>query len=235
MNDSFNTNQYINELKSIFEEHKNPENAKQMKSYMRDKFEFFGIQATDRRKISRHLMRMENKPPKSELDRVIKTLWSEEKRELHYFAMDLMQRYQKQYKKDDIKLMEYMIINNSWWDTVDTTAKKIIGSYLKKYPEFKIKYTDKWIDSNNIWLQRTALLFQLGYKEDTDQELLFDIIKRIKDIDEFFIQKAIGWILRDYSYTEPEVVKDYIKNNELSNLSTREGLKALKRIEKKNK
>src|SRR6056297_509711 len=199
MNDSFNTKQYIKELKSIFEEHKNAENAEQMKNYMRDKFEFFGIQATERRKISRHLMRIESKPPKSELEKVVKLLWSEKKRELHYFAMDLMQRYKKQYKKDDIKLMEYMITNNSWWDTVDITAKKIVGSYLKKYPEFKIRYTDKWIDSNNIWLQRTALLFQLGYKEDTDQELLFNIIKRLKFIDEFFIQKAIGWILRDYS------------------------------------
>lgn len=235
MSDSFNTDQYINELKNIFKKHEIPENAVQMKSYMRDKFDFYGIQATERRKISRHLMRMENRPPKSKLNKVIKKLWSEEKRELHYFAMDLMQRYQKQYKKEDIDLMEYMIKNNSWWDTVDTTAKKIIGSYLKKYPEYKIEYTNKWIESNNIWLQRTALLFQLGYKEDTDQELLFNIIERLKDIDEFFIQKAIGWALRDYSYTEPKVIKNYIKNNELSNLSTREGLKALKRMEKKNK
>jgi 3-methyladenine DNA glycosylase AlkD len=131
--------------------------------------------------------------------------------------------------------MEYMVVNNSWWDTVDITAKKIIGSYLKIYPEYKIEYVDNWIKSDNIWLQRTAILFQLGYKEETDQKLLFKIIERLKDIDEFFIQKAIGWALRAYSYKKPEVVKAYIKNNELSNLSTREGLKAIKRNEKKDK
>jgi 3-methyladenine DNA glycosylase AlkD len=235
MNDNFNPDQYIKELKDIFEKNKNPDNAIQMKSYMRDKFEFYGIQATERREISRHLLRMENRPPKSKLDKVIKKLWSEEKRELHYFVLDLMQRYQKKYKVEDIGLMEYMVVNNSWWDTVDITAKKIIGSYLKIYPEYKIEYVDKWIKSDNIWLQRTAILFQLGYKEETDQKLLFKIIERLKDIDEFFIQKAIGWALRAYSYKKPEVVKAYIKNNELSNLSTREGLKAIKRNEKKDK
>jgi len=235
MNDNFNPDQYIKELKDIFEKNKNPDNAIQMKSYMRDKFEFYGIQATERREISRHLLRMENRPPKSKLDKVIKKLWSEEKRELHYFVLDLMQRYQKKYKVEDIGLMEYMVFNNSWWDTVDITAKKIIGSYLKIYPEYKIEYVDKWIKSDNIWLQRTAILFQLGYKEETDQKLLFKIIERLKDIDEFFIQKAIGWALRAYSYKKPEVVKAYIKNNELSNLSTREGLKAIKRNEKKDK
>ncbi|MGM0446431.1 MAG: DNA alkylation repair protein, partial [Bacillota bacterium] len=126
MSDNFNPDQYIKKLKDIFENNENPANAEQMKSYMRDKFEFYGIQATERREISRHLLRMENRPPKVKLDKVVEKLWSEEKRELHYFAVDLLQRYQKEYEVQDIELMEYMVVNNSWWDTVDTTAKKII-------------------------------------------------------------------------------------------------------------
>mgnify|MGYP006307548385 FL=1 len=104
-------------------------------------------------------------------------------------------------------------------------AKNLVDPYFKKFPEKKDKYIKKWIQSDNIWLQRSCILFQLAYKEDTDVELLFDIIIRLKDIDEFFIQKAIGWALRQYARIEPKVIKDFVKNNELSSLSEREALK----------
>jgi len=233
MVNDFSADQYIKELKEIFASNKDEEKAVQMKKYMRNKFEFYGLQATERRQLSRELQKIKNRPPHSQLSQVIIKLWSAEQRELQYFAMELFERYKNDFRIGDIKLMAYMIENKSWWDTVDFIAKKLVGEYFKKYPQFRDEFISKWLNSNHIWLQRTTLLFQLAYKEETDQEMLLKNILKLKDIDEFFIQKAIGWALRVYSRTDPERVVEFIKSHELSNLSTREGLKVIKKNRKK--
>jgi 3-methyladenine DNA glycosylase AlkD len=121
-----------------------------------------------------------------------------------------------------------MITNKSWWDTVDFIATKLVGTYLVLYPCERKNYVNKWINSGNIWLQRTAILFQLKYKEQTDFELLTYIIRQLNHTDEFFINKAIGWALREYSKTNPVKVKEFIDSVQLSNLSIKEGSKYLK-------
>lgn len=221
------SNEYLSKISKVFKKIADPEIAKNQKRYMRNKFDFFGIQATPRRKATRKFMRKENRPSFEELETVVKKLWQKEEREYQYFALELVERYKKDFTEDIIKLFEYMITHKSWWDTVDQMAKNLVGPYFKKFPEKKDKYIEKWIQSDNIWLQRSCILFQLAYKEDTEVELLFDIIIRLKDIDEFFIQKAIGWALRQYARIEPEIIKDFVKNNELSSLSEREALKHL--------
>ena len=229
MVNDFSVKDYIKELEDIFKQHGDKEKAVQMEKYMRNKFDFYGLHANERRKLSRHLQKIDNRPPHSQLSQVIIKLWSKNKRELHYFAMELFERYKTDFRIGDIKLMVYMVENKSWWDTVDFISKKLVGQYFKTYPQFRDEFNSKWLKSNNIWLKRTALLFQLGYKDETDSELLFINIKKLKDIDEFFIQKAIGWSLREYSRTAPKKVENFIKNNELSSLSTREGLKVIKK------
>ena len=219
------SNEYLSKISKAFKKIADPEIAKKQKKYMRNKFDFFGIQATPRRKATRKFMRKENRPSYEELETVVKKFWQKEEREYQYFAAELVEKYKKDFTEDIIELFEYMITNKSWWDTVDQMAKNLVGPYFKKFPEKKDKYIKKWIQSDNIWLQRSCILFQLAYKEDTDVELLFNIIIRLKDIDEFFIQKAIGWALRQYARIEPKVIKDFVKNNELSSLSEREALK----------
>ncbi len=218
---------YIAELRATFVENANPEQAKSMSQYMRNKFEFYGIKAKKRRKLSRKFMRQENRPDYQDLAKLIKRLWELPQRELHYFGWELVERYSNDFKSEIIELLEYMIAHQSWWDTVDMIAKKLVGAYFKKFSEQRNQYIEKWLKSQNLWLQRTAILFQLGYKEDTDVELLFEIVKRLKDIDEFFIQKAIGWALREYSRIESEAIEDFISNQDLSSLSEREGLKLI--------
>lgn len=229
MVNDFLVKKYIEKLEDIFKEHADNEKAAQMEKYMRNKFKFYGLQAKQRRKLSRHLQTKDNRPPHSQLSQVIIKLWTKDKRELHYFAMELFENYKKDFRIGDIKLLVYMIKNKSWWDTVDFISKKLVGEYFKIHLQFRDEFNNKWIKSNDIWLQRTALLFQLAYKKDTDPELLFNNIKKLKDIDEFFIQKAIGWSLREYSRIAPKKVENFIKNNKLSSLSTREGLKVIKK------
>ncbi|MGB6269221.1 MAG: DNA alkylation repair protein, partial [Olleya sp.] len=141
---------------------------------------------------------------------------------------ELAFKYIKTLDKNDITLFEFMVANKSWWDTVDFIAVKLIGAYFKVFPDSRKVYIDKWLTSNNIWLQRSALLFQLKYKEAIDEELLAYTINHLLDTKEFFINKAIGWILREYSRTNPEWVLDFVNKTDLNNLSKKEALRLIK-------
>lgn len=127
-----------------------------------------------------------------------------------------------------LKTFEWMIQQNSWWDSVDTIASRLAGEYFKKFPQQKEAIVLGWSNHENMWLNRTAILFQLSYKSETDEDLLFQVIKQHLHSGEFFIQKAIGWALRQYAYTQPESVKQFVAANELKPLSKREALKHLK-------
>jgi len=220
---------YLADIRLSLTQEANPEKAEGMASYMRDQFPFYGLQAAERRKTLRKYMRRENKPGYQKLEPVIKKLWQLPGREFQYFAQELILKYQKDYTEDIINLFEYMILNKSWWDTVDHIAKKLVGEYFKLFPPKKDEKISEWVKSENIWLQRTALLFQLGYKEETDAQLLFDVIEELKEIDEFFIQKAIGWALREYSKIEPIAIVKFANTHQLSTLAEREALKVVKR------
>lgn len=224
----YNKKEYLNELTNCFRIEKNCEIAKQMKKYMRNQFGFYGIKTTERRKITKTFMEKNNRPPYDEINEVIKKLWNEDNREYQYFAQELVLKYKKEWDESIIELFEYMVLNKSWWDTVDIIAKKLIGEYFLMYPYNLNFYYEKWLKSDSIWLNRVTLIYQLGYKKLTNEKYLFNAIERLKLKDEFFIQKAIGWSLREYSKIEPKIIKEYIIKNQLSNLATREGRKFMK-------
>ena len=126
--------------------------------------------------------------------------------------------------------LESLITTKSWWDTVDWLAPNACASIFQRAPELRDEYVYLWIDSNDIWLQRSALIFQLKYREHTDFDQMADFILRKIGNKEFFIQKACGWALRQYSKYNPETVKSFIDEHpELSNLARKEGLKWLSR------
>jgi len=140
--------------------------------------------------------------------------------------MDLVDRFlKKSYLTEDISLIEHLVIKHSHWDTVDFIAKHILGNYLLLHQNKTKEVIANFSGSNNMWLNRSAILFQLGRKDKTDQQILFRECKRHSKSNEFFIRKAIGWALRDYARTNPEAVKQFVKNNKLASLSTREALK----------
>jgi len=126
-----------------------------------------------------------------------------------------------------MSLFEYMVTHKSWWDTIDFIAVKLMGAYFKMYPEEIEVYIEKWLKSNNIWLQRCALLFQLKYKEGLDTNLLKYVINSLLGSKEFFINKAIGWVLREYSRTNPKWVREFVDKTELNPLSRREALRLM--------
>ncbi len=208
-----------------FEQYANPEMAVPMKSYMKDQFEFFGIKAPFRSIITRAILSGGNLPNPAEIGPIALELWQKPQRELQYFVIDLLIRLKKKMPRSSMEIYEHLIIQKSWWDTVDLLASHCIGAYFINYPDAIKSRTSQWINGNNLWLQRTALLFQLKYKSKTDEDLLFDFTERLMNSREFFIRKAIGWALREYSKVNPNAVDSFVRTHQLSPLSEREALK----------
>ena len=202
-----------------------------MSAYLRDKFSFWGLQRDKRLEVAKAFWATHPKPEGEALRAVVLTIFdSTNYRELHYVALDLADRQIKKLPEDWIETCEQLIQKKSWWDTVDYIVPRLLGTLFQRFPKAIPTYTEKWIKSDNIWLQRAAILFQLKWKTKTDFVRLSDYILRRASSKEFFVQKASGWALREYSKTEPQKVVDFIRANEqkLSTLTVQQGLKWLK-------
>jgi 3-methyladenine DNA glycosylase AlkD len=223
---------YVVSIKTIFSQNSNSDNAFYMKKYLKNQFEFYGIKAPLRRDIAKPFLKKENLPSANEIEHIIFELWNEPQREVQHFAMELLFKYSKNLKAEDYSIFESMITTKSWWDTVDFIAVNLVGNHFKIHPQLKVPISEKWINSEDMWLNRTAILFQLKYKESTDEKILFSYILKHCSSSEFFLRKAIGWALREYSKTNPSSVLEFVKENEtkLSGLSKREALRIITKV-----
>ena len=206
-------------LHELFATHANPNNAVQMKTYMRGQFDFFGIKAPDCRSRAREFLREPH-----DLS-VAEDLWSFPQREMQYVAMILLRKQAKHFTGEHIDRLQKLITQKSWWDTVDHLAINVIGPVARQHPEIISSHIIPWSTDKNFWLRRSAILFQLKYKQALDTNLLTRFIFANSEDDEFFIRKAIGWVLREYAKTDPTFVQQFVNDHELSPLSVREATK----------
>jgi len=218
---------YAASLKDLFEKNADPSQAPGMKKYMRDQFEYLGIKSPQFKVLMKEFLSTNGLPPINNLDVILRDLWSLPQREFQYTATSLLGRCEKELPAQFIKTLEFMIITKSWWDTVDTISGGTLGVHFRRFPGVRGKYLAKWRKSDNFWLRRAAILFQLNYKKETDFDLLCDIIRENLDSKEFFINKAIGWALRQYARTDPKAVRNFVKAAPLHPLSRREAMKHL--------
>lgn len=216
---------YLLPLIKLYDSHKDEQYAAWSKSYLRNQFEFLGIRAPIRKKLTSQFIKDNGLPDKDRLQAVIYFLWDLPEREFQKGALDLLGKSKKILGPEDIPWLSKLIVKKSWWDTVDELAPHPIGSMFLAHPEIISSYADKWIEDENIWLQRTAIIYQLFYKDKTDVERLYRYILRRADSNEFFVQKAIGWALRQYAKTNPDAVMSFVSTHSLKPLSRRETLK----------
>lgn len=223
------TKDFIKLLTTEFQAQSNEAYASKVKAYLKDHFECYGLQAKPRREIFKVLWIDHKEFIKENWKPLVLALWKKKEREFHYAAMDILSKVEKKLEPDDIDTIEYLITHNSWWDTVDFLASHCIGQILKKDKELMYDKADEYIKSDNMWLQRTGIIFQLFYKKETDKDLLFAQLTSAMGGKEFFINKAIGWALRQYSRTNPVAVGDFIDINraQMAHLSIKEGSKYL--------
>ncbi|MDW7695628.1 DNA alkylation repair protein [Flammeovirgaceae bacterium SG7u.111] len=206
-----------------------PINAEAMESYLKNKFELYGIKSPARKEANKELFKTYGLPKLEELDKFVREAYALPKRDMQYLALEVVTKYVKKLPKEFIDTVEFMVTNKSWWDSVDWIATWHAGSLVKRFPEL-VETMDEWITDENMWLRRTAIIHQLKFKKNTDVGRLFRYCEACAHEKEFFIRKAIGWALREYSKLEGALVIEFIDNHEeeLSGLSKREGLKWLK-------
>lgn len=217
--------QFVKGIAHLFTEMADAKRAEWSKAYMKGQFEFFGIATPTRRKASNLFFKQNPIQFLENIQQITQECFSKKEREFQYAAVELIAFYKKQWAVNIIETLEYCITHKSWWDSVDHVASECLHDYFTKFPKQVIPVTQKWNQSNNIWLQRSSLMFPKFFKEQTDTTLLSQYILTLKDSKEFFIQKAIGWSLREYAKTDPRWVKRFVEQNTLPALSKREALK----------
>jgi 3-methyladenine DNA glycosylase AlkD len=165
-------------LEKLFYQNQNKENALYMQKYMKNKFPFLGIKTPKRKELMK-VFYQETGILKKPIDReFVLALWNKDEREFQYAALQYIERSLKKFDRADLPLMEQLITTKSWWDTVDLLASKAVGKIAKDHPSDIEESIEGWAYGNNLWLKRTAILFQLKYKENTDKDLLYRFIKQ---------------------------------------------------------
>ena len=216
-----NVEELVKELKAVA----NPDDAVSMKAYMKNKFDFLGVKTPARRKLAKAFFKQQTD---SVIDwDFINEAWSNPYRELQYIALDYLEIRKKLLTPSDLPRLKKLAQTKSWWDTIDF-LDRLVESIITRFPETK-EIILVWSCDEDFWLRRLAIDHQLLRKEETDTELLEKILVNNLDQTEFFINKAIGWALRDYSKTNPDWVRNFIQRHreEMAALSIREGSKYL--------
>ena len=195
-----------------------------MAAYMRDQFEFLGIGTPARRAATKALYQVMKGLSADELIAMSRTLWDYPQREYQYAAIDLLAMHTNKLDVGHLPVLMELVQSKSWWDTVDAIAS-IVGKVLR----YRHDDMDQAIVHQNMWVRRVAILHQLGWRDKTDEALLFSYSLQCAHEKEFFIQKAIGWALRDYARHNPQAVRAFTAREKarLSPLSYREANKHL--------
>lgn len=204
--------------------------APEMQAYMKTDQPFYGVQSKLRKQIFRDAIKKYPIKSRDEWESIILELWNGSYREEMYQALEVAERYKIYHDEDAWQLFERLLRTATNWDTVDGIAPSLIGRLVEKYRHFE-KELWEWTDDENFWVRRGSLLAHLKHKDKTNIKLLSQTILKLAHEKEFFIRKAIGWILRQYSYTDADWVSQFVNKykDKLSGLSKREAMKAINR------
>lgn len=215
----------VAELRQLLIEHAQPEKKEGMQAYMKNLFPFLGVTATARKEAFKQFLTIWHPQNKEELKQWITILWNEQEREFQYIAMEFISKYIKWLDHSDIPFLKELILQKSWWDTVDMLAGSYLGNILLKHTHALPQLMEEFTADSNMWVNRSAIICQLKFKDKTSTEWLeFSILPHMNS-KEFFHQKAIGWALRQYAKNNPQWVIEFVNKYPLKPLSKREALK----------
>lgn len=222
-------NEYVALIRKKFSEEGDPVTAEGQMRYMRNKYAYYGLKAPEWVAILKEMFAEHGMYEGKNLRTFARCCFDEEYHEMFYAGLQMLEKQIKKQPAGFIDFLEKAIVTGAWWDTVDWISK-LVGIHFLRYPDLQYTYCRKWIRSDNIWLQRVAMIHQLMYKENTDHKLLFEMILERKNSAEFFVQKGAGWALRQYSKFNANAVTRFIaKHPDLAPLTKREGMKWLER------
>jgi 3-methyladenine DNA glycosylase AlkD len=207
-----------------------PEKAPAMAAYMKSAMPFLGVPTPERRKVLKEVFAAYPFASAAAWEKDVLAIWRGAKfREERYAAIELAdhRRARPFLTMAALPMLEELIVTGAWWDYVDVLASHCLGEILRREPAAMKKAMLAWSRDDDMWKRRSSILCQLGFKKDTDLDLLYATIEPSLGSREFFLQKAIGWALRQYAWTDPREVKRWVKANDarLAPLSKREALK----------
>jgi 3-methyladenine DNA glycosylase AlkD len=207
-----------------------PLKAAAMRAYMKSEMPYHGVPTPLLREVFRTVFAEVQFPTSLHWQTQVLELWRNARfREERYAAMHLAgHRLAQPFQTPAaMKLYEELIVTGAWWDYVDDIASHRVGPILRDYPGPMRRRMLSWSRSRDLWKRRTSIICQLGFKAQTDLELLYACIEPSLDSREFFLRKAIGWALRQYAWTDAAEIRRYVRahRDRLSNLSRREALK----------
>lgn len=224
--DSALADSLVERLTSVYPAAADPDRAASMRAYMKDIAPFLGLTTPVRRGLSRTVLLDTARPDEKDCAALALRCWRLPEREYQYFAVDYLRRHVGRLSSGFLPVARHLVSTVSWWDTVDALAAHVVGGLVAADPRLRADM-DAWIEDDDLWVARTALLHQLRYKEATDTGRLFAYCARQAGHPDFFIRKAIGWCLREYAKTDPGAVRDFVaaERAHLAPLSVREALK----------
>jgi 3-methyladenine DNA glycosylase AlkD len=208
-----------------------PARAAGAQAYMKSEMPSLGVRVPSVRRIVATAARQ--LPPASldELTLTALELWrSASWREERYAAIDLTGLRLAAGELSMLAVYEEIIRSGAWWDLVDGVSSRLRG-LLQAHPPEMAAVLRRWSTDGDFWIRRASITAQLGAKTATDRALLEDVIEANLDDREFFIRKAVGWALRDYSATDPGWVRAFVERHRarLSPLSIAEATRKLPR------
>jgi 3-methyladenine DNA glycosylase AlkD len=183
-----------------FRELADPAKAAPMAAYMRTSQPFYGVQRAGLDALAREVLTQFPCIDRATYEQNTLALWKLPHREERYLAIRWA-RQKKWIGPESLPLYEQIIREGAWWDFVDEIASHLVGGALGKARSQVKPVLDRWIEDPDMWIRRAAVLAQLRLGSGTDPQQLFRYILRLAPESEFFLRKAVGWALREYSKT----------------------------------
>lgn len=212
-----------------------PGRAAPMAAYMKDRFRFLGIPSPARRALLAQVWSVLPEPTVEQAADAAARLCTLPEREFQYAGCDLLARRLGTARRAAgadagtlLAAVQPLVVERAWWDTVDSLRGAAVGPLVQAHPEL-VAVIRRWVEDDDRWLVRSAVIHQLGYGDRTDEDLLLELCARRAADREFFVAKGIGWALRTHARRRPAVVQEFCdRHPELTALARREALKNLR-------
>jgi 3-methyladenine DNA glycosylase AlkD len=207
-----------------------PARAAGAKAYLKSELEFLGVDAAGLRATAREILDRHPELDHGRLVALVRALWQEPVYELKALGVALLERRPDLLGADDLGLIEELLRRSGTWALVDWICTKVAAPIVARAPRAD-RVLERWSRDGDLWLRRASLLAQLPELRAGrgDFTLFARLASRMVDEREFFIRKAIGWVLRDVSRKRPQLAFAFLAEHidRVSGLTLREGSKHL--------
>ena len=209
-----------------------PEVAVAQQAYMKSSMPYHGVTAPRLKLALRPILAAYRPGGREEWEATVRELWDGATHREEWYAATALARHRAARPWQDpptLDLYRHLVVTGAWWDHVDEVAAHLVGGVLSGHRTAVSPVMRAWARDSDLWVRRTAVLSQLRFQAETDTDLLHDVIEPNLDDRSFWLRKAIGWALREYSRTDPDWVRAEVDllGDRLSGLSRREATRRL--------